>query len=235
MNTRLKIICILFGVIYLYFLGDNFVQVAVPAFMKGIKEGISTAERRHNKEDKEEDETYESGNLLDGAVSFYVKSASGILSFPSSLMNLKTGKLIRTEFTAVTAIIDSSKLPFRINFAYNIVLFVFTIPLLFVVVFIPVLIYRVIRSVVKNEIFDLRNIQRIRWISYCLLFIFVAEIYTNFVNMLRARELIQMEGYKIVFHIGDEFYWLLFALVTLMFAEILKMSHTMKEEQELTI
>ena len=227
MNTRLKIICILFGVIYFYFLGATIVN-EIPSFNEGRREGAKKAEGLFNNVGSEK--TTQTKTLF-----FKLKPISGTYSFPSSVLNLKTGNPISTEISVAAAKINSAKLSSWVKFAYEIVILLIAFPTLFVIVFIPILIYRVIRSIVKNEIFELRNIRRIRWIGYCLLFIFAVETYVNFIHTFLAREFIQLEGYRIVFHIGDEFYWLLFALVTLMFAEILKMSHTMKEEQELTI
>jgi len=225
MNTRLKIVCILFGIIYFYFVGATIID-GIPSFKAGFNEGAKKANKESNSTFGETDQTE--------TICFQVKPASGFFSFPSSIMNLKTGNPIRTEFQIFTAKVDKTLLPLSIKIGYIILLFL-VFPTLFAIIFIPIQIYKVIRSIVKNEIFNHQNVNRIRWIGYCLLFIFVIQIYGNFIYYAEARALVRMEDYKVIFKMGEEYYWLLFALVTFMFAEILKISHTMKEEQDLTI
>jgi hypothetical protein len=168
-------------------------------------------------------------------IEFHVKPLSGLYTFPDYALNLKTGNMIKAEFPFIRANVDKSRLPSGIVVAALIIILIFMFPVLFAFVFIPVQIYRIIRSVINNEIFDYRNVNRIRWIGYCLLLIFVLQMFANIINTIEARALINIENYQIVFRMDTEFYTLLFALVTFMFAEILKISHTMKEEQDLTI
>ena len=226
MNTRLKIICILFGIVYFYFVGTTFIQSTMPSFIAGFQDGYNET-KTEKKRNKETDQTE--------TVFLNVKPAFGMYSFPSLVPNLKTGNPMRTEFSNFYVKTDKTLLPAWMENTRSIFGLIIAFPFLFVIVFIPIQIYRVIRSIVKNEIFELRNINRLRWIGYCLLFIFVAEMFSNFINTAEARALIRLEDYRIVFRMSEEYYWLLFGLVTLMFAEILKISHSMKEEQELTI
>ena len=215
MNTRLKIICILFGVAYFYFVGNTIID-EIPSMVVGFNEGLKSHESSHE------------------TVFFNVKPASGFYSFPTSFINLKTGIPIQTELSYFIAKIDKTQLPQKIKIG-EIVLLLFVIPMIFVIIFIPIQTYRVIRSIIKDGIFNIRNINRIRWIGYSLLFMFVMEMYANLINTAQSRALISLEDYRIVFNMSKEYYWLLFALVTLMFAEILKISHTIKAEQDLTI
>jgi len=227
MNTRLKIICILFGIVYFYFVGMAIID-SIPDFMAGFKEGYNKV-----KTFGEEGSTIEEPDQTE-TVFLNIKPISGFFSFPSSIINLKSGNPVRAEFSSLITKVDKTQLPLKVKIG-SIVFIFLAFPTLFAIVFIPIQIYRVIRSIVKNEIFKLRNVARIRWIGYCLLFIFVGEAYSNFFNTVEAKALIRLEDYQIIFKMGSEYYWLLFALVTLLFAEILKISHTMKEEQDLTI
>jgi len=229
MNTRLKIVCVLFGIIYFYFVGAS-IYNGVPSFIAGFNEGSAKAQREHN----EKNNSAFDKSAQTEIVFFQVKPLSGSFSFPSSVENLKTGIPIQAEFQAFIAKIDTTQRPLWIKAGY-LVFILLAFPMLFAIIFIPIQIYRVIRSIVKNEIFNHRNVKRIRWIGYCLLFIFAGEIYGKFIYTAEARALVQLEDYRIVFKMGADYYWLLFALVTFMFAEILKISHTMKEEQDLTI
>ena len=228
MNTRFKIICLLFGIAYFYFVGVSIID-SIPDFVMGFKEGATSA---HKRVDKKSDSGLDS--TFPETLYFSVKPTSGFRSFPSSFINLKTGNPIQTEISYFIAKVNRAQLSLHFKIMYGILLLL-AFPALFAILFIPLQIYRVIRSVVKNEIFNPKNVNRIRWIGYCLLFIFVVEIAGSLIHTAEARVLVQLEDYRIIFKMGEEYYWLLFALVTLMFAEILKFSHTMKEEQDLTI
>jgi len=216
MNTRFKIICVLFGIAYLYFIGVIFIQ-GIPDMKAGFTD------------------SYNSERMKMKTIQFYVNPASGEYSFPYSVLNLKTGSKILAEFPLVKTKVDTSQSPRWISVVLLIFSLIFAFPLLFVIVFIPLQIFKVIRSVVKNEIFDARNVTRIRRIGYSLLFIFGTEMFFNIITTIEARALVSLENYRIVFKMEDELSTLLFALVTFMFAEILKISHAMKEEQDLTI
>ena len=228
MNTRFKIICLLFGIAYFYFVGTVIVD-EIPVAIASFKEGMANARKQYDEKSNNGFSENETETLY-----FKVKPISGFYSFPSSVTNLKAGNLVQTELSYFMAKVNKAQLSLHLKIGYGILLFL-AFPTLFAILFIPLQTYRVIRSVVKNEIFNPKNINRIRWIGYCLLFIFSVEIYANFIYTAKAQVLIQLEDYRIIFKMGEEYYWLLFALVTLMFAEILKYSHTLKEEQDLTI
>jgi hypothetical protein len=226
MNTRLKIICVLFGIAYFYFVGATIID-EFPSFISGFNEGqrsVRNFDTRNNHDETDRTET----------VYFNLKPISGYYTFPSSMINLKTGNPVRAELSQFIAKVDKTQLPPKIKIGYTI-LFLLTFPLFFVIIFIPIQTYRVIRSIVKNGIFNPQNVNRIRWIGYCLLYFFIVGIYAQFISVAEARALVDLEDYHIVFKVDGEYYWLLFALVTLLFAEIMKISHTIKEEQDLTI
>ena len=233
MNVRLKIICVLFGIAYFYFLGMSVIQ-DIPDFTRGFKAGFKAgAEDGANIGRGFDRETHKPDPAT--TLSFTVKPVSGESSFPNTVLNLKTGESMQNEFSNFRVKIDRAPLPSWLKIARALFLLIAVFPLLFTIVFIPVQIYKVIRSIVKDNIFEPRNIKRLRWIGYCLLFIFVVLMLFGFISTVEARTLIHLEDYRIVFRIEEEYYWLLFGLVTLMFAELLKISHSMKEEQELTI
>lgn len=184
MNTRLRIICILFCVAYLFVIGDTVYEVI-------SVELSSTEEDRDNRQIG-----YEYGR----------KATQG------EALNVWIGVFLPAIGMLVVAL---------------------TIVGLFV--YIPVKTYRIIRSVIKDNLFDLKNIQRIRMVGYALLLIFVLSLIfyplaNNFyVNILKSTSIVEMES------IRDEYHLLLMGLLVLLFAEIMKISHKIKEENELTV
>ena len=104
--------------------------------------------------------------------------------------------------------------------------------------YIPFQIYKVIKSIVNDKIFDLQNIKRIRLIGYSILLYFALAIifiypYAKYILYLAAIEM-EYLGMDILSP-NQEYFLLLIGLLTLLFAEVMKISHTIKEENDLTV
>jgi hypothetical protein len=233
MNTRLKIICILFGAAYFYIIGEQVITEEIADGMTGYRDGRAMANKELEKQN--------SGNWngqeaeMFKTCFFSAIPKSGLSTFPTSFVNLKNSSFILANVGNFRAkIANPIKLPIWFTVANGFeVLFSFIV--LFLLIYVPVQTYKTIRSVVKNEIFEIKTIHRIRRIGYALLIIFGFLTLISFASYLEAKELISLEDYKIVFSMKADYSFLLFGLVTLLFAEILKMSHQMKVEQDFTI
>ncbi|MDR3220348.1 MAG: DUF2975 domain-containing protein [Dysgonamonadaceae bacterium] len=227
MNTRLKIICILFGVSYLFLIGQVIYNEVIPEFVAGFKEGVKSVAKQHTG-----DETKES---LPELYSFYVKPLSGSFTFPTPLKNLKTGKLVNAETNTFKIVLNTPvKLPGWIAIA-KIIYKLSAFLILFFLIYIPILVYKLTRSIIQNVLFDEINVKRIRRIGYSILVLFGLLVFSSLVCTAEAKNVFSFEDYKIVHSLGVDYYLLLIGLITLLFAEILKISHKMKEEQDLTI
>jgi hypothetical protein len=227
MNTRLKIICILFGLTYLFIIGETIYNELLPAFSSGFSKGLAEGESMHQKNNAS----------IEGAEDFffYVKPKAGRFSFPMALLNQKTGQSIQVETNMFLVEISKPfKLPVWLIVA-DICYLLLAFGLLFLSIYIPILVYKVIRSIVKNGIFDPVNIKRIRRIAYSIFIIFGIAAYSSLIHSIKAKTLISLEDYKIIFSIRDDYSFLLMGFITLLFAEILKISHRMKEEVDLTV
>jgi hypothetical protein len=228
MNTRLKIICILFGFAYFYIIGEHIVTEDIADFMTGFNEGRTLVK---------EQETENQEKKIEGLDThfFSVIPKNGFGSFPTSFVNLKNSSFILANVGSFRAkVANPIKLPIGLVVARGFSLF-FSFFVLFLFIYIPIQTYKTIRSVIKNEIFEIKTIHRIRRIGYTLLLIFGFSVYYSFVDYATSKALISLEDYKIVFSMKEDYTFLLFGFVTLLFAEILKMSHTMKEENDLTV
>jgi hypothetical protein len=228
MNTRLKIICILFGFAYFYIIGEHIVTEDIADFMTGFNEGRSSAKDFWGKNEKKE---------IVGADTYFfsAKPQNGLGSFPTSFVNLKNSSFILANVGSFRAkVANPIKLPIGLIVARGFALF-FSFFVLILFIYIPIQTYKTIRSVIKNEIFEIKTIHRIRRIGYTLLLIFGFSVYYSFVDYATSKALISLEDYKIVFSLKEDYTFLLFGLVTLLFAEILKMSHTIKAENDLTV
>ena len=104
--------------------------------------------------------------------------------------------------------------------------------------YIPFQIYKVIKSIVNDKIFDLQNIKRIRLIGYSILLYSALAIifmypFTKYILYLAAIEM-EYLGVDVLSPV-QEYFLLLIGLLTLLFAEVMKISHTIKEENDLTV
>ena len=182
MNTRLKIICILFSIAYLFVIGDS------------IYEFISA----NNAAPEDHRNYYELGH------DYGVRAANG------EVPNIWMGVIL----PVISLIIIGT-----------------TIIALFI--YIPIKTYRVIRSVIKDNLFDLKNIKRIRMIGYALIIAFVLSLaFYPLANYMYANLL---QTTNEMGSIRDEYLLLLMGLLVLLFAEVMKISHSIKEENELTV
>jgi hypothetical protein len=233
MNTRLKIICILFGFAYLYIIGEYIVTEVVPDFVAGFKAG-------YNAESDLADTAWDNQEIGTrkralGNYEIYFFSAvpkTGLGSYPTTFVNLKNSSFISANVEHFRAkVVNPVKVATWIHVAraFSIFLSFFAVCIL---IYIPVQTYKTIRSVIKNEIFETQTIHRIRRIGYALSIIFALSVFSSFIYYSEAKALISLEDYNIVFSMKADYTFLLFGLVTLLFAEILKISHQMKIEQD---
>jgi|GEM_PF-5874420 len=188
MNIRLKIICILFSVAYLFVIGDAIYQSVSYKMPSEIQ------------------------NQLD-STDFYALG----YQYGSRAANGEAPGIILGVIAPVTGMI------------------LIYLAVIFFLIYVPIQTYKMIRSVIKNNIFDQNNITRMRKIGYALLIVFALNLilypltiylYQNFFGISIGNE---------IGSIRDDYSFLLTGLLVLLFAEIMKISHTIKEENELTV
>lgn len=235
MNKRLNIICILFAVTYLFLIFHYIFTEIIHIDIDIHKNDTEQAEEINNA--PQEDETDESKLDVNVTYGFDFKPIKRSVSFPVITMNnLKTGQPVELEVREGYLNLQKEgeySLLFYITFGLQ--MLVSTLKYV-IAVYIPVLAIKVVRSISKNEIFDMKNITRIRKIGYSLTLLFVVGLISNWLTSMTLNDLVSLENYKIsFFEIGDKTTYLLLGLTSLLFAEILKISLQMKEEQDLTV
>ena len=185
MNTRLKIICILFSITYLFMIGDTLYQT--------IYIDVTNI-------DIDNEGAYQAGNSLGKKIA--------------------TGEIASPWLEVFLPVVGIS---------------IISLSCLFLLIYIPIKTYRVIRSVIKNDLFDLKNIKRIRMVGYALLLLFslalalyplIQHVYTNILSIPLKEN---------IGSIRDDYPYLIIGLLVLLFAEVMKISHTIKEENDLTV
>lgn len=189
MTKRLKIICILFGLSYIFIIGDTIYHSIVSSI-----------------------DMMELTSKVSDEVDFYQKG-------------YEMGK----------SMAEGDYLPMlKYMFASTGTLLVSVLSLL-LIVYIPIQTYKVIRSVIRNNIFDPKNIKRIRLIGYAilLLFLFAITLYplTGYMYSLLGAEFPAGSFGSL----RDDYDLLLFGFLVLLFAELMKITQSYKEENDLMI
>ncbi|MDR3061341.1 MAG: DUF2975 domain-containing protein, partial [Dysgonamonadaceae bacterium] len=107
---------------------------------------------------------------------------------------------------------------------------------MFIIIYLPVQSFKVVRSIARDDIFDEKNILRIRRIGYSLILMFLIAIFIAFTSMATARYMVSLKDYRVLFPLDStDIFTLIFGILVLIFAEILKIATQIKEEQDLTV
>ena len=216
MNKRLKIIAILLGLVYCFAVVNTIIS-EWDSFRAGFNEGREDAK-----------------NMF-AHKSFFIdiEPKTGIHTFPNSLLDNQTGKMVLTEFGKAQIKVQDyhyTLWDMVIMFVISIVAVVVMLSLLII----PFMLFKILRSVIKNDVFDTKNIKRFQWIGYIVLAFFAGEMMATLYDYWAIKNQIDFETYKIVFNF-DGYMYLFLGFGTLLFAEILRISTQMKEDIDLTV
>ncbi len=224
MKIRLKILCGLFVVVYSSIIIYVFVTSVVPSFTAGFREGFKSSK---NKENTESD--------INKPLTVKLIPDSGVFTYPTTIQNGNEILNIWIEGAYV-------KIPYPENLPWYLITFNVFIMITFlfsalISIYIPIESFRIIRSIVRNNIFDDANIHRISRIGYGVLFLFLVRLIDAVQSVITAKQqMINIEHYRIAFPMseGDTFL-LLSGICILIIVEVLKIATRMKEEQDLTV
>lgn len=165
-----------------------------------------------------------------------VKPTAGNYSYPEALKNLKNGQVINAEAKEfVISMPVSSSEHSTMSSTVKILQLIFAFVFLFIFIRIPILFFTIIRSILKGSILDKKTIKQIATIAWLLIGYYALSLLLyNIGEVCISQQLLQLENYEIISDYSDTTV-LILGMVTLLFAEILKLSLRMKEEQDLTI
>ena len=227
MDRRLKIMTIAISAIYLIIIGGYIhreMADMVYGFKMGFKAGL---------------ESIETGKIptLSTAGTFFLllKPENGLRTFPSTFRNQLDRKPMKAEIERMVVELNevSERLP-KGTLAADICSVFLSFFALFLMAAIPVQAFRILRSITKDKMFDPSNIRKLRFIGYALLAFFIANFGINFFHYKIAASVVELDGYKLQMN-WENTSLILLGFVVLMFAEVLKVSVQMKEEQDLTV
>ena len=222
MNKRLKIITIAVGVVYAIIVIGQ-VYRGIPSFIEGFKAGYNDTRVGRGYSPK----------------TFYLslRPENGFYTFPTTIVNQLDNIPMSVEFERVVVEIRTDvreRVPKRLTTARNLALYLFSPIMIYVILMVPIQVFRIVRSVTRNKFFDFRNIKRLRKVGYALLLFYLVNLVYNYIYYKIATHIVHIEGYSVQMQWGNEIL-LLLGFVVLMFAEVLKISVPLKEEQDLTV
>jgi hypothetical protein len=165
----------------------------------------------------------------------YLQPKDGTATFPSTILNEKTGENVRLEIRE--SLLFLTKLPESIPLYIKLLKVVNPLLILLfsaIFVYLPFIIYKIIKTVSREQFYRKKNINNLKKVGFILLAGFVLKILMHLIMNIEAGFYMQMEGYKIAF--GEYNYSFLFiGLVILILSEIISYTTRMKEEADLTI
>ena len=178
---------------------------------------------------------YEEGKALEIQTYFLdLKAKESFSSFPDSITNLKTGEniKIRHDKAQVRAAIspESGK---SIN-KFQVIEILLSFLVFFIALYIPVLFFKLMKTLRNELIFDKKNIRYMRRIGILLLVYYFVTLIFNHLIYIKNVTMFDFSGY-IIQREPNDFIWLLLGIVVLLFAEILSKGSEIQEEQDLTI
>ena len=220
-DKRLKIITIVVGVVFAVSFIDSFYREFIPGFKAGFSDGYNYGRNQGR------------GRPVTRTFFLSLKYEGGHYSFPTTaLRQLPVNSEI--ERIKVRATYTREQIPIGIRVAENLFKFFALFLFLFAVIRIPIHTFRTVRSITKNKVFDPVNVERLRKIGYAILLLYIIFFLINYFDYKVASYVVQIEGYSLQMGRGNVTF-ALFGLVILMFAEVLKVSVRLKEEQDLTV
>jgi len=163
-----------------------------------------------------------------------LKAKESISTFPDSITNLKTGTNINIRYDKAqirAAVIPVTEKSVEI---YQIIETLFSLIVLSIIICIPILFFKLMKSLIHEVIFDKVNIRYMRLIALLLVVYYLIDLLTNYVSYQMNVALFNFADYTIKRE-PTNMIWLLLGCVLFLFAEILSKGSIIQEEQDLTI
>jgi hypothetical protein len=228
MDRRLKIITITLSIVYVVIIGGYLYQ-DMADFIYGAKTGFNKGQAM-----AQTDEMHSISTA--GAFFLSVKPEKGLRAFPTVILNQLDGKPMNAEIEKMVVEVSNvkEKRSAGMIVAADVCFVLLSFFAIFMMILIPVQVFRIIRSITGNKIFDPANIKKLRLIGYALLAFYTANLVINFIHCRIAASVLCIEGYSLRLDWGN-ITLVLLGLVVLLFAEVLKVSVRLKEEQDLTV
>ena len=224
MSKKLYIYTICLAIVYVIFVGDQMYE-SFGAFKAGFDMSMkSTTESKEGRPIN-----------IHQFFGFKLTASDGMATFPSTIINEKTGENIKLEIREAFVLLSQlpKETPPYILIIKNLIP-ILSFLMFGIFIYIPIMTFKIMKSISKNQFYSLKNIKNMRNVSISLLAMFVVIFVESIIMDITSRFYVQLAGYDIsVMKVNYAFLFL--GLVLLIMSEILRYTTTMKEEQEFTI
>ena len=163
-----------------------------------------------------------------------LKAKKSISSFPDSLTNIKTGEKVNIRYNKAQVRAAVIPLPENSIGMFQLIETLISFISIFIVIYIPILFFKLMKTLMHEVVFDKKNIRYLRKIAVLLIAYYIVDFITNYISYRMNVSLFDFIDYKILREPTD-IIWLLLGVVLLLFAEILTKGSKIQEEQDLTI
>jgi len=163
-----------------------------------------------------------------------MKAKESFSTFPDSIPNIKTGKNIHIRYDKAQVRVALTPNSEKCIAKYQIIQTSISFIIFFIVIYIPILFFKLMRRLTHEVVFDRKNISYLRKIAISLLVYFLVNLILNYIYYLINFALFNFNDYTIQKEPTDMI-WPLLAVVLLLFTEILSKGSKIQEEQKLTI
>lgn len=227
MKRRLNILCAVVLLVMGWSVGVSLYYMGLGMTM-GVQMGMDAV--RETQEGRSYDKLEELNNLK--TVSLFPKFLHDYKGglFTDSVRNEKTGRYVPIAYTNLMVSVPVHKTVWQ-----NVVSGGMGVLALAAGIWALVLFIRIVVSVNRSDIFNWRNVRRLRRLGILLIVGFVCVLLPEYLSLCSLREVFSLEAYDLTLSDSVKVTNLLLGLISLIVAEIFAIGLKMKEEQDLTI
>jgi len=229
MKKRLNILCLLVVLVLGYSVSESVYQVGL-GMAHGVKVGIEEgyeAGRRGDKLDMKK-KMASMADVMNMKVIAVLPDTYHL--FNDSVLNEKTGKYVPAMYSQMLVSVDSKP-----SIGQTLTITLSSVINLFVVLTAVVIFIMLIVSINKSDIFNWRNVSRLRWLGGALILSFICTAIPTVMTSFFLSGIFSIKGYSL--HLSDlvSITNLVLGFSALIVGEVFAIGLRMKEEQELTI
>lgn len=212
MKRRLNILCLLVFLVFCYSvfnMGRDFGH--------GFSEGMKISH---------------SGNQsVEQAINFRIATLmpKDFSSFKDSVYNEKTGSYVPVAYTQMVTNVKVDRSTWMM-----VAQVISGLLAVFAIIASTVLFIQLIVAINKSDIFNWKNVRRLRWLGVALLLNFISEAVPALMNDYELSSVFSLSGYSMETSI-DSVMLVILGLVSLIVGEVFAIGLKIKEEQDLTI
>lgn len=227
MKRRLNILCAVVLLVMGWSVGLSLYYMGL-GMTKGVQMGMDAA--REMQEEGNFDKLQEMNNLRNiSLLPTFLKEYKGEL-FTDSVYNEKSGRYVPMAYTNLMV-----SVPVETPVWQKVLSGGMSMLALVAVVWALVLFIRIVVAVNRSDIFNWRNVRRLRRLGILLIVGFVCVLLPEYLALCNLREVFALKAYELTLSDAVKVTNLLLGLIALIVAEVFAIGLKMKEEQDLTI